>query len=130
MLTFDEQMAMGDSSAKYVLCFAHVFTLVLREDLHNSHGALTLGNIDLDLEVLVGLNRLAVEKPSDVRGGETSVQDPHDTLVTIIDCLVAEGQCEARRFLYWVQRNDCTWFTQRNWSTVWLVHRSLGRSML
>jgi len=92
-------MTVSDGGAHGVLGLAHIFALVLGEDLDDNERALAASGVHFDLEVLTGTNRLTVEVPSDLRRRCAPEEDAQLGAVAVVDRLVAERQSEARRFL-------------------------------
>ena len=88
VLTFDKEMAVCDCGSEGVLSSTHVFTLVIREHLLDGEDTLALVDVNVDVEVSTGHDRLAVEEPGDDRLGRTSVHHPEYSLVAIVDSQV------------------------------------------
>ena len=126
-LTFHKQMAMCDSCSQRVFSFAHVLSLILGEDLNNDQRALLPTDVHVDLEVLAGLDRLAVEIPRDVWRRVTREEHAEDGAISIHDREIAQRHVEPRWLLLWrVGRDDSTWLAERSRSHInWTLRRGL-----
>ena len=98
-LTADEEMAVRDGGAERVLGLAHVLALVLGEHLDDHQRALAAPHVHVDLEVLPGPHRLAVEVPRHLGRRHAAEQHPEHGAVAVRHRLVAQRHRKPRRLL-------------------------------
>ena len=96
-LTAHEEVAVRDGGAQRVLGLAHVLALVLGEHLDDDERALLPAHVDVDLEVLAGPHRLAVEVPGDGRRRRAAEEHAQHGAIAVRHRLVAQRQREPRR---------------------------------
>jgi len=87
-------MAMGDGRSERVFRLAHVFSLVLGENLDDHQGALAPPHVDVDLEVLARSHRLTVEVPRDRGRGNAAEENAKHGPFAVRHCLVPQRHRE------------------------------------